>query len=377
MDSFLQLLRQSFGSVLQQQLFPALVEELGHLSQHHEQFVEALAVLELDGFVANRQGRGRRPHDRACLGRAFVAKAIFNVPTTRALLDRLQCDVPLRRLCGWETAAQVPDETVFSRAFAEFADSEFPQRIHAALVKRIYVGRVVGHIVRDSTAIEGREKAAPKAAPGPAVRYRKGSKKAKTAEQMTRLERQCSGTMSLEQMFAELPRSCDVGCKTNSKGSKSWWIGFKLHLDVADGQIPINAELTSASLNDTQVAVPLALRTAQRVTSFYDLMDMGYDSDQIREHSRQLGHVPIIPGQKRGSKEAPQFAPHEAVRFKQRTMVERVYGRLKDEFGGRFVRVRGYAKVMAHLMFGILALTADQILRMAEPGRQGAPAAGT
>ena len=58
-------------------------------------------------------------------------------------------------------------------------------------------------------------------------------------------------------------------------------------------------------------------------------------------------------------------------------MVERVYGRLKDEFGGRFVRVRGYAKVMAHLMFGILALTADQILRMAEHGRQGAPAAGT
>ena len=377
MDSLLQLLRQSFGPVLQQQLFPALGEELGHLSKRHEQFVEALVVLELDGFVANPRGRGRRPHDRTCLGRAFVAKAIFNVPTTRALLDRLQCDVPLRRLCGWETAGQVPDETVFSRAFAEFANSEFPQRIHASLVKRTYVERLVGHIVRDSTAIEAREKATPKAPPAAAPpRYRKGSKKANTPEQMTRLERQCSGTMSLDQMFAELPRSCDVGCKTNSKGSKSWWIGFKFHLDVADGQIPISAALTSASLNDTQVAVPLALLTAQRVTSCYDLMDMGYDSDQIREHSRQLGHVPIIPGQKRGSQEAPQFAPHEAARFKQRTMVERVYGRLKDEFGGRFVRVRGYAKVMAHLMFGILALTADQILRMAEHGRQGAPAAG-
>ena len=45
-------------------------------------------------------------------------------------------------------------------------------------------------------------------------------------------------------------------------------------------------------------------------------------------------------------------------------MVERVNGRLKDEFGGRYVRERGAAKVMAHLMFGVLALTADQLLKL-------------
>ena len=37
---------------------------------------------------------------------------------------------------------------------------------------------------------------------------------------------------------------------------------------------------------------------------------------------------------------------------------------LKDEFGARFVRVRGAAKVMTHLMFGVLALTVDQLLRL-------------
>ena len=31
---------------------------------------------------------------------------------------------------------------------------------------------------------------------------------------------------------------------------------------------------------------------------------------------------------------------------------------LKDEFGGRHVRVRGYDKVLAHLMFGMTVLTA-------------------
>jgi hypothetical protein len=103
--------------------------------------------------------------------------------------------------------------------------------------------------------------------------------------------------------------------------------------------------------------------TAKRVTSLYDLMDKGYESDLIREHSEKLGHVPIIDRQKRGGKDY-QMAPHEALRFRERTAVERVYARLKDEFGAATVRVRGAAKVMAHLMFGILTLTVDQLLRL-------------
>ena len=54
----------------------------------------------------------------------------------------------------------------------------------------------------------------------------------------------------------------------------------------------------------------------------------------------------------------------EDVRYNERSAVERVNARLKDEFGGRVVRVRGHAKVMCHLMFGIVALTVDQIMRL-------------
>jgi IS5 family transposase len=352
MNSLLQFLTQSFGVILQDQLFPALREELGHMSERYEQFVRALAMLEMDGFVTVRHGRGRRPHDRLKVARAFLAKAVFNLPHTRALLDRLHVDRVLRRLCGWETTAQIPDETVFSRAFAGFAQSEFPQKVHAALIQRTQAERLIGHIIRDS-------KVAPQA---PVKRRHRRSKKA-SQPQMTRLDRQCSGTMTSDQMLAELPRTCDVGCKTNSKGSKYFWVGYKLHLDVADGQIPISCVLTSASLNDMQVAVPLAVLTNQQVTSLYDLMDMGYDSQQIREHSISLGHVPIIPRQKRGNQPVPVMDPHQQNRFRERTVVERVYARLKEEFGGQCVRVRGWAKVMAHLMFGILALSTDQILR--------------
>lgn len=354
----------SFGQVLQKHLFPALQEELGPLSERFQAFVNALVLLQMDGFVAVRHGRGRRPHDRACMARAFLAKAVFHLPHTRALLDRLSHDITLRRLCGWETAAQIPDESVFSRAFAEFAHSEFADRVHAALIQRTLSQRLIGHILRDSTAIVAREKPEPQPKPAvPAVRRRhRKSGTAKRPEEMTRVERQCSGSMSVEQMLAELPRSCNVGCKPNSKGKKQYWTGYKLHVDVADGHIPISCVLTSASLHDNQVAVPLALLSAQRVTSCYDLMDTGYDCDAIREYSRKLGHVPIIPRQKRGSLEF-EMAPHEKARYRERTTVERVYSRLKEEFGGGRIRVRGAIKVMAHLMFGILALTADQILR--------------
>ena len=54
----------------------------------------------------------------------------------------------------------------------------------------------------------------------------------------------------------------------------------------------------------------------------------------------------------------------ETLRYRERSTVERVNGRLKDEFGARHVRVRGHAKVLCHLMFGVLALTVDQLLRL-------------
>lgn len=373
MFSIRELLGQ-FASVFQGDLFPALEASLGPLSETHQKFAKTLAMLGLDGFVTVRHGRGRPAHDRGALARAFVAKAVWNLPSTRALIDRLHADTALRRLCGWEGSAAVPDESAFSRAFAEFAAAEFGQKVHAALIAKTQAPRLVGHISRDASAIEAREK--PAAKPKPKVEEPSEPKPPKTRrkpgepkppEQMTRVERQFSGSMTLQEMVADLPQACDVGCKTNSAGHKYCWVGYKLHMDVADGQIPISCLLTSASVHDTQAAIPLAEMTALRVTNLYDLMDKGYESLCIEQHSQKLGHVPIIDRQRRGGQEV-EMEPHRAVRFRERTAVERVYARLKDEFGGQQVRVRGAAKVMTHLMFGILALTVDQLLRLTVPG---------
>ncbi|WP_419601180.1 transposase, partial [Thiolapillus sp.] len=58
------------------------------------------------------------------------------------------------------------------------------------------------------------------------------------------------------------------------------------------------------------------------------------------------------PGRYRGLTAFASLSMAVSVRYNERSTVERVNGRLKDEFGARMVRVRGHAKVMSHLMFG-------------------------
>jgi hypothetical protein len=64
-------------------------------------------------------------------------------------------------------------------------------------------------------------------------------------------------------------------------------------------------------------------------------------------------------------KPAPELTWAQQERYKERTMSERVNARLKDEFGAGHIRVRGPVKVMAHLMFGVVALAVEQWLRLA------------
>lgn len=394
-----------FAHILQQDLFPVLEVAVGPLSRHLQLLASVVSLVPLCRLLtARKASTGRPAKDRAALATAFIAKAVLNLPTTRDLMGRLDVDEPLRAFCGWPSRRALPHESKFSRAFAEFAVSELPQQLHEAVIAATQCGRLIGHIARDSTAILARErfletvrqkedreaqqreygrirKAKRKgAASTPGVKRQKGRhKRAKAADRGTRIQRQRH--QKVDRMLRELPRQCDMGAKKNSQGREQYWRGYKLHLDVADGQLPISAVLTSASVHDSQVAIPLMTMTSKRVVHLYELMDSAYDADAIHAHCRSLDHVPIIaPHTRRASKKAarlskvfpvamtPQLTWAEQDRYKERTMSERVNARLKDEFGASHIRVRGAAKVMAHLMFGVLALTVDQWLRLRPAG---------
>ena len=365
---------------LQEELLPWLNDTTcGPLNEHHKQLVTVLGMARIEALLPGWPGLPGRPlSERAALARAFVAKAVFNFPTTRVLIEMLSADKTLRRLCGWQRAGEVPSEATFSRAFAEFATSALPSRLHEALIQGTHADRLIGHISRDSTAIEAREKPAKSDKPAAEPKRKRGRPRKgeiRSAPQPSRIERQHG--MTLTAMLADLPRACDVGAKRNAKGHQESWIGYKLHIDTADGEIPVSCVLTAASVHDSQVAIPLATITAGRVTNLYDLMDSAYDVAAIKQHSRNLNHVPIIDVNPRAAPGLKQELADEAkrlrrvghrmaeqVRYGERSTAERVNGGLKDNHGGRTVRVRGPDKVMCHLMFGILSFTVLQLVRL-------------
>jgi len=367
---------------LQGELFPALEEELGPLGERYRNLVTVLELARVEALVKHWPGLVGRPRkDRAALARGFIAKAVFNIAQTDMLIERLVLDKALRRLCGWTRVGAVPSAATFSRAFAEFAAGDLPGRLHEAVIARTQGARLVGHVARDSTAIEARERTASKKKPEPRPkrkrgRPKKGEEPPTAPQERRRLERQ--GEMTLTEMLADLPRACSPGVKQNAKGYRTHWIGYKLHMDVADGDIPISAILTSASLHDSQAAIPLATMTAGRVSNLYDLMDSAYDAPEIKAHSRALGHVPLIQphprtaaGKQKIRAEARRqkrigLRTAEHIRYQERSAAERAFANFKDNFAGRMIRVRGPDKVACHVMFGLLALSAIQIMRLVQ-----------
>jgi len=356
---------------MQTYLFPKLEEALGQLSPKEEKFVQIVELCELEKHLDGYQwqGQGRKRSSRLNLVKAFIAKAVWNLPTTEALIDQIKAAPTLRRLCGWETTAEVPDRSTFSRAFAQFSEGNLPQNIHKALIENNLRDQIIGHASIDSTAIEGREKPEPSNEPSsqtpkePKKRGRPRKDQPRPEPEPKRLDLQSA--RSLEENIMDLPTACNVGSKRNSKGHKESWIGFKLHISSTDFDLPLCAILTSASLHDSQVAIPLMQMTAQRTpATLYDLMDAAYDAPQIADFSRALGHCPIIDPNPRRSKNPRLLDPHEKERFKERSSVERVNSNLKDNWGGRFVRVKGATKVACHLMFGILAMSADKLIAL-------------
>lgn len=351
---------------IQNSLFPWLEEALDLLTEKEQRFVQVVSLMDLNAHMTQYrwQGKGRMRKNRTSIAKAFIAKAVYNFETTDILIEYLHGCKNLRRLCGWEYSFNVPSRATFSRAFAEFANGNLAQTVHAAMVKQQCGDKLAGHISRDSTAIEAREKPVkkkpsvkqPKRKPG---RPRKGE--IVPPKPPKRLDLQ--PTRPLEENLLDLPSKCDVGTKKNSKGYKESWTGYKLHVDCIDGDIPVSAILTSASTHDSQAAIPLSQMSQERLTNLYDLMDSAYDAPQIHSFSESLGHRAIIDNNpRRGKKVYMDPATHK--RFGQRSSVERINSYLKDNHGGRNVRVKGSAKVMTHLMFGIIVITATQLFRL-------------
>jgi len=363
---------------LQARLFPYLETTGLQLTPQMRDLVAILDLLRVEDCISPRRSHqaGAPAKDRAALARSFIAKHFLNQPDTKAFRARLFTDETLRRICGWNSSQSIPCEATCSRAFARFADEQLADLLHEPRVKDWLGETIIWHQALDATDISAREAAHPNPEPQygrtasgkrrkhpvsdrPAGRPKKGEIVEKP---LTRIERQL--TQVPEIALLELPTACDTGSKPDTHQHLHYWVGYKFHVVTNEDGGPLCAVTTAASVNDSQVAIPLLHLTARRVTALYDLLDRGYDAAAIRACSTALGHVPIIPEVARPDNPHPEMVQDRAETYKGRTVAERFNARLKDEVGGKTVRVRGVRKVHAHLMFGLLVIFAGTLLNL-------------
>lgn len=354
----------SFWQDLPRSLFGPLEEEVGPLLASHRQVAMVLEALRLEEIVKEPAGwLGRPPCPRKPMARALIAKAVLNLVTTSDLVERLRVDVRLRRVCGM--LGRVPSESTFSRAFEEFSQEGLLDKGLLASVQAHLGQTPVHHASHDSSAIPARERTPKKPKPperpkpGRGGRRLKGQKPPPTAQELQE-ERPWEESLRL------LPTACDYGVKIGPKGYPIHWRGYKAHASVGDDGIPLAFFTTSASLSDSQGAIPLMQMVATRVGQvFYNLFDAAYQGKPVTRVSERLGQVPIVaPRKTKKDEPAIPLSPDRAKRFEARTSVERFYSDLKENHGGNFIFVRGGRKVHAHLMFGVLCIFGLRILRL-------------
>ena len=354
-----------FWRHIPQLLFPRLERVFEEaLTEEHKKIIAILEVVRIEEVIRqDRSWTGRPAYDWVPFARFFVVKAILNVAATCDLIARVEVDSNLRRILGWESGKTLPDESAFSRVNAKLAHLNIPLRAQEALANAQVKDRGICHTAHDSSAIKAREKArnARKSVVLPSKKRGRPRKGESVAPKVpSGVERYLP--MTPGEMERAIPKACNWGGKQNSQGKYEVWKGYKLHVSVAEGGLPVACLLTSASVHDSQAAPFLIKKTARKVQG-YCLADAAYDSAALKTLSGKLGLVPIIDLNPRRKGEKRPMEADRARRYKDRTMVERFFARLKDEFGGRMIYVRGDRKVFAHLMYGVLALMADQLLQ--------------
>ena len=352
-----------YWSDFQAGLFPECLKPLEVKTEQHRKAILILDIIRVDDFFNDepQQSRGRPKKERYKFARAFIIQKILSIPTVVMLLERLMVDIFLRRLCGWERN-RIPCAATFSNVFKEFAESGLAEKVNDKMMLEHIGDSLIMHVSRDSTDVVvhescKKEESAPKKETEKTRkrgRPKKGDEKPKAIKTV---EKQC--TQTLDEIVKELPQKCNYG-KKKKHGTSYTWKGYKLHSDVSDEGFILSAILTSASVHDSQVAIPLEKMTFSKVNHCYSLMDKGYDCVTIRGFISSLGQAPYKT-RRNGIK--PELEPIHEERLKNRSVVERSYSLLKDKYHLDKIKYKGISKVSSYAFFSILVCNAEHILR--------------
>ena len=147
-------------NTIQAYLIPGLEDDIGELSEELKKFMGICELLIDEKMFAKYRwcGNGRPPSSRISLFKAYILKAMRNYPYTKTLIAAVKESPTVRRLCGWESVADVPDKSQFSRTFKAFAKDDVGSKALAACLAEHLGRNGVMHGSHDSSEIEAREK---------------------------------------------------------------------------------------------------------------------------------------------------------------------------------------------------------------------------
>jgi len=358
---------------LQQELLPLYQQKLGRPLKHHLHIAGVLTWLTRhcqDLLPKRILSVGRPKRSRVKIFFAFIAKHIMNFARTTDLHRHLQVDSQLAYICGWDWLEPIPSLATFSRAFEEFSKIHLPEPLQRRMFK-LYYGEhgYTEFIARDASDIPAREK----------QRVKKKSKEGAKGGPRKRVgacQAQLDSGDGPDILLRELSKWCDSGSKVSPKGTRFYWMGYKLHIDVTKEGLIAVYSLTSASTSDVRVAIPHSMLASEVVACQYELMDKGYYAEAVMQYIDSQGRRAVI------DKKACNTAAKKlqtlmglvkrilGIRSEtdrllaKRTIVERVFGNLKDNYACRDFRVRGHEKVLMHIGIAILCQTIEQLIRL-------------
>ena len=129
-------------NTIQAYLIPGLEDDIGELSEELKKFMGICELLIDEKMFAKYRwcGNGRPPSSRISMFKAYFLKAMRNYPYTKTLIAAVKESPTVRRLCGWESVADVPDKSQFSRTFKAFAKDDVGSKALAACLAE-HLGR--------------------------------------------------------------------------------------------------------------------------------------------------------------------------------------------------------------------------------------------
>ena len=209
--------------------------------------------------LARYRWTGRPGWSLRALWRAYIAGYMLGLPTANALIRRLQDDAALRNVCDFED--DLPSRWTFNRFISRLSHhADAVEAVLAMLTDRLH-------------------DLLPNFGKGLAV--------------------DASTVRSWSNPNHDSDPEASFTAKTNAKGKKEWYWGFKLHL-VTDTryELPIAATVTTASQHDSKQFEPV-LRKATELHPWlrpsFVTADRGYDGKRAYEYVvREMQAVPII-----------------------------------------------------------------------------------